>query len=272
MKGKIYLVNKHTGKQLMYMAGLAMVILAGTSSAAFSKTKKWIEKIPIRSELKLPDRRISGTVTDSSGVPMPGVTVSIKEKPSIGTTTDLNGNFALDVPENATLVFSMVGFDKQEVPVGNKAELKIQMHPSANTLGETVVVAFGKQKKADVVGAVTTINPSELKVPASNLTTALAGRLAGVIAYQRSGEPGEAGEAVVVAQSLPEDGDGVGDDEARRLHRVLRVKQVVVLGLAGQVDEPLKSGSAGRDVEGERAAGILGQTLEGEPPPAALFG
>lgn len=191
MKGKIYLVNKHTGKQLMYMAGLAMVILAGTSSAAFSKTKKWIEKIPIRSELKLPDRRISGTVTDSSGVPMPGVTVSIKEKPSIGTTTDLNGNFALDVPENATLVFSMVGFDKQEVPVGNKAELKIQMHPSANTLGETVVVAFGKQKKADVVGAVTTINPSELKVPASNLTTALAGRLAGVIAYQRSGEPGE---------------------------------------------------------------------------------
>ena len=139
----------------------------------------------------VPNERISGTVTDSSGAPLSGVTVSVKEKPTVGTTTDLNGNFVLDVPEHSTLIFSMIGFDRQMITVANQTELKVRLVPSANTLGETVVVAFGKQKKADVVGAITTINPSELKIPASNLTTALAGRLAGVIAYQRSGEPGE---------------------------------------------------------------------------------
>src|SRR3546814_12691250 len=62
--------------------------------------------------------------------------------------------------------------------------------PASSQLEDVVVVAFGTQKKQDVIGAVTTINPTELKVPSSNLTTALAGRLAGIIAYQRSGEPG----------------------------------------------------------------------------------
>src|SRR3546814_9921278 len=64
------------------------------------------------------------------------------------------------------------------------------MKVSTSTLEDVVVVAFGEQKKTDVIGAVTTVNPSELKVPASNLTTAMAGRIAGMIAYQRSGEPG----------------------------------------------------------------------------------
>ncbi len=68
--------------------------------------------------------------------------------------------------------------------------VNVTLEVDTKDLGEVVVVAFGKQKKQDVVGAVTSINPSELKVPSSNLTTALAGRLSGVIAYQRSGEPG----------------------------------------------------------------------------------
>ncbi|GAA4304751.1 TonB-dependent receptor [Compostibacter hankyongensis] len=139
----------------------------------------------------LPDKEVRGLVTDSSGAPMPGVTVSVKDKPTVGTTTDLNGRYILVVPDNAVLIFSMVGFDKQEVPVSGRTSVNIKLQPASNTLGETVVVAFGTQKKADVVGAVTTINPAELKVPASNLTTALAGRLSGVIAYQRSGEPGQ---------------------------------------------------------------------------------
>lgn len=137
-----------------------------------------------------PDKEVSGLVTDSSGSPLPGVTVYVKEDKSIGTTTDLNGRYILEVPNDATIVFSMVGFDQQEVPVSGKTTINIKLHPATTTLGETVVVGFGTQKKEDVVGAVTTINPSELKVPSSNLTTALAGRLAGVIAYQRSGEPG----------------------------------------------------------------------------------
>ncbi|GAA4311871.1 TonB-dependent receptor [Compostibacter hankyongensis] len=139
---------------------------------------------------KQPDKRMSGLVTDSTGAPLPGVTVTVKDKPSIGTTTDLNGKYILDVPEDAVLVFRMIGFDQQEFSVRGREVIDVKLKPASNSLDETVVVAFGTQKKEDVVGAVTTINPSELKVPASNLTTALAGRLAGVIAYQRSGEPG----------------------------------------------------------------------------------
>jgi TonB-linked SusC/RagA family outer membrane protein len=134
--------------------------------------------------------QVTGLVTDSSGSPLPGVTVYVKENKSIGTTTDLNGRYVLEVPDNATIAFSMIGFDEQDVPVNGKQTINITLKPTTNTLGETVVVAFGTQKKQEVVGAVTTINPEDLKVPSSNLTTALAGKLAGVIAYQRSGEPG----------------------------------------------------------------------------------
>jgi TonB-linked SusC/RagA family outer membrane protein len=129
-------------------------------------------------------------VTDSSGAPLPGVTVYVKNNRSIGTTTDLNGRYILEVPDNVTIVFSMIGFDDQEVLVAGKSTINIVLRVSSNTLDETVVVAFGKQKKEEVVGAVTSINPEDLKVPSSNLTTALAGRMAGMISYQRSGEPG----------------------------------------------------------------------------------
>ncbi len=136
------------------------------------------------------DKEVSGLVTDSLGEPMPGVTVYVKDNRSVGTTTDLNGRYILRVPDNAILVFSMVGFDPQEASVEGRTTINIKLKNTTTSLGETVVVAFGKQKKQDVVGAVSSINPAELKVPSSNLTTALAGRLSGVIAYQRSGEPG----------------------------------------------------------------------------------
>jgi len=122
---------------------------------------------------------------------MPGVSVIVKNKPSIGTTTDLNGKYILEIPDgDAVLVFSMVGFATQEIPVNGRRVLDVTITQSADNLDEVVVVAFGTQKKESVIGSITTIKPSELKVPSSNLTTALAGRIAGVIAYQRSGEPG----------------------------------------------------------------------------------
>jgi len=134
--------------------------------------------------------QVTGTITDSSGTPLPGVTVYLKTNRSVGTTTDLNGKYILDVPDNAVLVFSMMGYEPQEIPVSGRKTINIKLMPAVSQLGETVVVAFGTQKKQEVVGSVTTINPKDLKVPSSNLTTALAGKLAGVIAYQRSGEPG----------------------------------------------------------------------------------
>lgn len=137
------------------------------------------------------EREIRGVVSDSVG-PIPGVSVKLKDKSTVGTSTDNYGRFSLKIPDdNAILVFSMVGYDKQEVPVRSLAVLNVRLVPTKNTLEDVVVVAFGTQKKTDMVGSITSIKPADLKVPSSNLTTALAGRAAGVIAYQRSGEPGE---------------------------------------------------------------------------------
>ena len=134
---------------------------------------------------------VRGTVTDTLGNTLAGVSVVVKGQNTIGTTTDLNGKYFLSVPRNATLIYSLVGYTAQEISVGSKEVINVSLQAATSQLDDVVVVAFGTQRKKDVIGAVTSINPSELKVPSSNLTTALAGRLAGVIAYQRSGEPGQ---------------------------------------------------------------------------------
>ena len=137
-----------------------------------------------------PGREVHGIVVDSSGAPLPGVTIYVENNKSIGTSTDINGRWILNVPEESNLIFSMIGFESQTLSTDGKDVINVRLLPSSTELGETVVVAFGTQKKEDVVGAVTTIDPKKLKTPSSNLTTALAGRVAGVIAFQRSGEPG----------------------------------------------------------------------------------
>src|SRR3546814_526940 len=151
------------------------------------------EPAPVsRSTLQTPEVR--GTITDSTGFPMPGVSVTLKNRTSVGTSTDLNGKYILEIPadiQSPVLVFSILGFETQEVPVKGREVVNVVIVESSAQLEDVVVVAFGKQKRTDMVGAVTSVNPSELKVPSSNLTTALAGRMAGMIAYQRSGEPGE---------------------------------------------------------------------------------
>jgi TonB-linked SusC/RagA family outer membrane protein len=142
-------------------------------------------------KLVLQKKEVRGLVSDTTGS-LPGVSVIVKDKANIGTTTDINGRYILEVPDdNAVLVFKMVGFETQEVPVKGRSVINIKLKVAENTLDEAVIVAFGTQKKESVIGSITTINPKELKVPSSNLTTALAGRMAGMIAYQRSGEPGQ---------------------------------------------------------------------------------
>jgi TonB-linked SusC/RagA family outer membrane protein len=137
------------------------------------------------------DKQISGIVKDVNGNILPGVSVTVKEKPNIGTSTDLNGRYILSIPENSTLVFSMVSFKKQEISTANKTVINVTLLESDDALDEVVVTAFGNvQRKSDLIGAVTSISPKDLKVPSSNLTTALQGRIAGIVSFQRSGEPG----------------------------------------------------------------------------------
>src|SRR5690606_5060298 len=133
---------------------------------------------------------VSGTIVDTAGMALPGVSVAVKGQANIGTSIDLNGSYILYVPPGAILVFTLLGFQEQELPVDGREIINVTMQLSTSQLDDVVVVAFGSQKKQEVVGAVATVRPGELRVPSSNLTTALAGRISGIIAYQRSGEPG----------------------------------------------------------------------------------
>lgn len=136
---------------------------------------------------------VTGNVRDAKGQIMPGVTVMVADNPKQGTVTDENGNFVLTVKEGTVLRISSIGFVTQlfTVTATNKA-LKVVLQEDIKHTEEVVITAFGKkERKEAIVGSVTSIKPEELKIPASNLTTALAGQAAGVIAYQPTGQPGQ---------------------------------------------------------------------------------
>lgn len=133
---------------------------------------------------------IKGNVVDEQGAPLPGVTITI-DGSTKGVITDNDGNYSIEVKPSDILVFSFIGLASQRVPVDNKTELDVILKEDVSELDEVVVIGFGKQKKTDLVGAVTAINTQELKkVSSSNMTTMMAGNIAGIISYQRSGEPG----------------------------------------------------------------------------------
>lgn len=133
---------------------------------------------------------VKGKIIDDMGEPLPGVNVIVVGSPR-GVATDIDGSFSISVLPTDKLNVSYLGMEDQVVSIGSKRNLTIVMKPKTDELEEVTVVAFAKQKKESVLASVSTIKPSELKVPSSNLTTALAGRVSGLISYQRSGEPGQ---------------------------------------------------------------------------------
>ncbi|GAP71632.1 TonB-dependent receptor [Candidatus Symbiothrix dinenymphae] len=120
---------------------------------------------------------------------MPGVNITIKGS-TRGVATDLDGSFKIDVSPTDVLDVTFLGYDLYTVEVGDKTSLVIPLKPKSNELDEVTVVAFGKQKKSSVIASIETIKASDLRVPASNLTAAFAGKIPGVISYQTTGEPG----------------------------------------------------------------------------------
>ena len=136
------------------------------------------------------EKTISGIVIDSSGNPIPGVNILEESNKNNGAVTDFDGNFNISVIDESKLIFSYVGFITKEISTKGLSNLEVVMEEDLMGLDAVTVVAYGTQKKASVIAAVTSINPEELRVPTSNLTSSIAGRVAGVISYQRSGEPG----------------------------------------------------------------------------------
>ena len=133
---------------------------------------------------------VTGRVLDEQDDPLPGVTITVVGS-TRGVITDIDGNYSIDAKSTDQLLFSFVGLESQTIAIGNKRVLNVTLMEKIDELDEVTVVAFATQKKESIIGSITTINPNELKVPSSNLTTAIAGRVAGIISYQRSGEPGQ---------------------------------------------------------------------------------
>lgn len=134
--------------------------------------------------------RVMGSVKDHSGEPLIGVTVFVKERPNIGTATDINGNYLIDVLPDDVLEFSYVGYKTQDVAVAGRGLLDVVLEQNDALLDAVEVVGYGVQKKISVIGSQQSIQVDELKVPAANLTQGLAGRVAGLVSVQRTSEPG----------------------------------------------------------------------------------
>jgi len=134
---------------------------------------------------------VKGTVTDTDGVSLPGVSV-VHEGTTYGTVTDLNGNYQLTVPSDAVLRFSFIGMITQQVPVAGKSIINFTMEADAISLDEFVVVGYGSQRKSDLTGSVSSISSSRLREnPIARIEDGLQGKIAGVRIQSTDGAPGQ---------------------------------------------------------------------------------
>ena len=137
-------------------------------------------------------RAITGKVVDQAGVPVIGASVIVVGNSTIGTITDLDGNFSLNVPTGASLSVSFIGYTTETVAVGNQSVINVTLQEDNEFLEETVVIGYGVQKKSDLTGAVASVRSEDLtNRSTTNAAAALQGKAAGIQIINTSGAPGE---------------------------------------------------------------------------------
>ena len=135
---------------------------------------------------------IGGTIYDELGELLPSVSIHLKGRASVGTTTDLNGVFKMKADKGDVLVFSYIGYETVEYLVDQaKNDIVVNMTPTATTIDEVVVTALSTQRKISVVGAITSIDVKDIQTPATSIVNMVGGRVPGVISMLASGEPGK---------------------------------------------------------------------------------
>ena len=136
--------------------------------------------------------KVTGQIIDEKGESIPGANISVKGQSGKGTVSDMDGNFTLNVPRGSVLVVSFVGFVSTEYKVDGPADnLKLQLHPDAETLDEVVVVGYGMQRQSSITGAISSVKADELKgITTPSVSNLLQGKVAGVVATSTSGQPG----------------------------------------------------------------------------------
>lgn len=181
---------------------------------------------------------IKGKVVDETGMPLPGVSVAVSGT-TTGTVTDFDGNYSIVVPAGSQVVFSFIGYDNQEVTVAAGQNVyNVTMADAFQDLEEVVVVGFGQQKKASVVGAITQTTGETLERAAgiSDLGAALTGNLPGVVTVASSGMPGEENPTIIVRGASSWNGstplvlvDGVKRDDGLSTVDMASVESISVL-------------------------------------------
>ena len=169
------------GKQVLFSVMLVIGLMGGLTASTAPVMASVTQTQPIK---------VSGQIVDQDGMPLIGATIMVKGSKD-GVVTDLDGNFQLDAPANATLVVSYVGFKDREIAVNGRAVLgEIELSSDDQMLEQVVVVGYGTQKKADLTGSVSIVNAEEMKrVSNSNISTMLEGKVAGV-QITSDGQPG----------------------------------------------------------------------------------
>lgn len=138
------------------------------------------------------NKKVVGIITDKSGEPIIGANILVKGT-SIGTITDINGKFSLEVPKNAEIVVSYIGYQEQKIDVRDKSTIKVGLQEDTKILDEVVVVGYGIVKKSDLTGAVSSITSDQIKERSNaNVMSSLSGQIAGVQIQQTQGAPGYA--------------------------------------------------------------------------------
>jgi TonB-linked SusC/RagA family outer membrane protein len=200
--GKLLFYNKEgTSFKVIFNALFIVIMMMLYCPPAFARVNNKPETRPeaFPGMTAIKDIEVRGSVTDTSGVGLPGVVVTVKARSGYTAVTDVNGSYIIKVPEEATLVFSMVGFIKQEVAVNSRGFIAVKLRENSEMLDDVVVVGYGTQQKNNVTGALTSVTSKELlRTPTASLTNSLAGRLPGLLTIQSSGEPGADGSALYI--------------------------------------------------------------------------
>ncbi len=192
--------------RIQILAAILLMVLAlpmpGTTSNSYSLTtpgakvavsKKIPDNVGNRNNhVEMQQIKITGTITDETGSPLPGVNVAV-EGSMIGTISDVNGKYSLGAPDrNAVLIYTFIGYTTQRVTAGTRTSIDIKMEPDITTLEEVVVVGYGTVKKASMTGSIIAVKGDKLQIaPSLNYSESLAGRLPGLVAVKYSGEPGQ---------------------------------------------------------------------------------
>lgn len=180
------------------LSWMALSAFPGVQSFAVSAEVAELASIAVSAPLQAEE--YEGVVIDANTQEsIIGATVRLKNNPAVGVVTDVDGRFRIKARPGDVLEISYVGYQPKEVKLGKVTLLNVELAEDAQALDEVVVTAFGVgQKKESVVGSVTQIRPQELVVPSSNLSNSFAGRLSGVVSFQRSGEPGNDGSSFFI--------------------------------------------------------------------------